>query len=142
MVTESQRQLAFDIVDATIAHNAKVFLLLLIFFYLCFMLWYSYRVMPSGTQPHEIPLSQVIMGASFRFGSGVLVLLYPLVCVMFLFRGFTLSAMANFLWAFYGIVFVIVTMFVFVYGYEKLLDLFGLSFISRRRRSTRRTTRR
>jgi len=132
-------QVAWNIVEANQEYNTKLFILLLILVYSIAMLFYSYYVFPKGSKISDVRLSDVVKGASMRYFSGIMLLLYPLMTI-FLFRGFSLSQMTNILWVFYGIIFTIVIIYGFLFGIEALAALFGLDWFlkNKGRKSTRK----
>lgn len=131
MVSEETKNLVFNVVDANQEYNAKLFVLILIFFYMVFMWWYSYRIVPAGTRIGDIDFSELIRGISLRYSSSIIILLYPLFSI-FLFRGYSFSEMTGLLWGFYSIVFVFVMIYGFVFGWEKVADMFNLNVFKTR----------
>jgi len=126
----STQELAFQIVDYNQEYNAKLLVLGLVFIYSIVMLWYSYKISPKGCKASDLPLKDMISSTFMRVFSMPVLFLFPLLVNFMMFRGYSLMSLLNIMIAFYVLATLGAFIYIFLFGWQTLLELIGIKSLS------------
>jgi len=119
-------ELVREVLNAQLEFNAKIIFFIILFVYLLWMLWYSYKIVPEISKYDKVMLSELLIAAYLRIISVIFLFFYPLYTLVFMFQGVALELIMRYLFIAYGITTTLIALFVMIFGFEKFLKLFGV----------------
>jgi len=119
-------ELVREVLNAQLEFNAKIIFFIILFVYLLWMLWYSYKIVPEISKYNKVMLSELLIAAYLRIISVIFLFFYPLYTLVFMFQGVALELIMRYLFIAYGITTTLIALFVMIFGFEKFLNLFGV----------------
>lgn len=139
MVSNESRELVLEVMNTQLEFQTKLFVFCILFIYFLFCMWLSYRLLPAGADISSIRLSELMFAGWLRIISVIFLFFYPLYTIVFLFSGVALEQIMRYMFFSYGIFGLLIGVFGFIFGFERLLEMFGLNlFKSKNRRRMRR----
>jgi hypothetical protein len=142
MVTNATRNLVFSVVDAQQEYQTKMILFFVLIVMFALMFWYSFKLLPKISNISDYELTTILTAIFMRIIPVIFIPLFPLWLVVFSYRGVALEQIMMYLFFAYGVGFTLMGIFGFIFGFEKLLQFFGLPKLTGKRVFRRRNFRR
>lgn len=142
MVSNESRELVLEVMNTQLEFQTKIFVFIVLLLYFLFSFYLSYRILPSGAKISSVRISELMFAAWLRILSVIFLFFYPLYTIVFLFSGVALEQIMGYMFFAYGIFGILIGVFGFIFGFERLLEMFGLNFFRKSRRGNMRRGRR
>lgn len=135
MVSEVTRQFALELLDYSMEYNTKLLILFIMFVYSWFMYDYSLKIAPYSGAKDDVALKDKLAAIFMRVFSLPYMIMFPLLITFMMFRGYSLMSLLGLVTGFYIVVGVCVMIYVFLFGWDKLLEMFGFGGIGQRNKN-------
>jgi hypothetical protein len=130
MVSQASQDFVLSVIDYQQEFVIKIILLFILLISFIAMFYYSFKLIPNVNDTFSYPLSTILFTYVLRLLPLVFVPLFPLYFVVFTYRTIALEIMMRYLFVSYGIAFALFGIFGMIFGFERLLRIFGLPYIA------------
>jgi len=134
MVTNSTRNLVLSVVDYNQEYTTKLIILFLILIYSIILLWYSYKIVPKNCKKSEIGLKENIVAMFIRVITIPYIFLFILLISFVMFKDYHFNQLMNLIISFYILATLIVLLYLIIFGWQFVLELFNIDSLSGKNR--------
>jgi len=134
MVTNSTRNLVLSVVDYNQEYTTKLIILFLILIYSIILLWYSYKIVPKNCKKSDIGLKENIVAMLIRVITIPYIFLFILLISFVMFKDYHFNQLMNLIISFYILATLIVLLYLIIFGWQFVLELFNIDSLSGKNR--------
>ena len=134
MVTNSTRNLVLSVVDYNQEYTTKLIILFLILIYSIILLWYSYKIVPKNCKKSDIGLKENIVAMFIRVITIPYIFLFILLISFVMFKDYHFNQLMNLIISFYILATLIVLLYLIIFGWQFVLELFNIDSLSGKNR--------
>ena len=118
VISNASQEFILSVVDYNQEYNTKIIVLGFVLLYSIFFLWYQGRI------GHDMKWKIIVRLMMIVFGF-VMIFLFPLFA-FFLYREYALSSLLNLLMTLYTVIFIIMGVLVWIWGFDVILNMLGI----------------